>query len=106
MATFRPFRALRPAEQFAANVAALPYDVMSSAEARQMVADAPLSFLHVDKAEVDLDSSIDIYDPAVYAKAAENLQKLIADGILVKEDKPVYYIYRQVMDGRAQAGIV
>ena len=106
MAIFKPFMAVRPKPEFAADVAALPYDVMSSAEARVMAADKPLSFLHVDRGEIDLDPSVDIYDPSVYAKAAENLRKLIADGILIKEEKPVYYIYRQIMDGRAQAGIV
>ena len=106
MAIFKPFQAVRPKPEFAAQVAALPYDVMSSAEARVMAADKPLSFLHVDRGEIDLDPSMDIYDPAVYAKAAENLQKLIANGYLIKEETPVYYIYRQIMDDRAQAGIV
>ena len=106
MAVFRPFKAVRPKGSYAARVAALPYDVMSSAEAREMVKDDPYSFLHVDRAEVDLDPSISIYDPAVYQKAGENLSKLLKDGINIREEKPVYYIYRQVMDGRAQAGIV
>ncbi len=106
MAIFKPFMAVRPKPEFAGEVAALPYDVMSSAEARVMAADKPLSFLHVDRGEIDLDPSVDIYDPAVYAKAAENLQKLISNGYLIKEETPVYYIYRQIMDGRAQAGIV
>ncbi len=106
MAVFRPFRAVRPNEQDAHKVAALPYDVMSSDEAREMVKGDPYSFLHVDKAEVDLDPSIDLYDAQVYAKAAENLQKMLDEGVNVMEEKPVYYIYRQIMDGRAQAGIV
>ena len=106
MAIFKPFMAVRPKPEYAADVAALPYDVMSSAEARVMAADKPLSFLHVDRGEIDLDPSVDIYAPEVYAKAAENLKKLITDGILIKEETPVYYIYRQIMDGRAQAGIV
>ena len=106
MAVFRPFKAVRPKGSMAARVAALPYDVMSSAEAREMVKGDPYSFLHVDRAEVDLDPSVSIYDPAVYKKAGENLQKLLDDGINVREERPVYFIYRQVMGERAQAGIV
>lgn len=106
MAVFRPFKAVRPNEQLADRVAALPYDVMNSEEAREMVKDNPYSFLHVDKAEIDLDPSVDLYDSSVYAKAAENLDRMLADGVNITEDKPVYYIYRQIMNGRAQAGIV
>ena len=106
MAVFRPFKAVRPKREYAARVAALPYDVMSSGEAREMVKDDPYSFLHIDRPEVDLDPSVNIYDPAVYKKAGENLKGLLTAGINVREEKPVYYIYRQIMDGRAQAGIV
>ena len=106
MAVFRPFKAVRPKREYAARVAALPYDVMSSGEAREMVKDDPYSFLHIDRPEVDLDPSVNIYDPAVYKKAGENLKGLLAAGINVRKEKPVYYIYRQIMDGRAQAGIV
>ncbi|MBR6398985.1 MAG: DUF1015 domain-containing protein [Lachnospiraceae bacterium] len=106
MAVFRPFKAVRPKREYAARVAALPYDVMSSKEAREMVKDDPYSFLHIDRPEVDLDPSVNIYDPAVYKKAGENLKGLLTAGINVREEKPVYYIYRQIMDGRAQAGIV
>lgn len=80
MAIVRPFRAIRPAEEKAKDVAALPYDVMSSDEARKMVIGNPYSFLHVDKAEIDLDPSINIYDDRVYDKAKENLNRMIADG--------------------------
>ena len=106
MAVFRPFKAVRPKREYAARVAALPYDVMSSKEAREMVKDDPYSFLHIDRPEVDLDPSVNIYDPAVYKKAGENLKGLLTAGINVREEKPVYFIYRQIMDGRAQAGIV
>ncbi len=106
MAVFRPFRAVRPDPLFAHKVAALPYDVMNSDEAREMVRDDPYSFLHVDRAEVDLEPGIDIYDDRVYAKAAENLDEMLKSGVNIKEDRPVYYIYRQTMDGRSQAGIV
>ncbi len=106
MADIRPFRAVRPVPVLADRVAALPYDVMSSEEAREMVKGNPYSFLHVDKAEIDLDPQIDLYDQKVYDKARENLQSMIADGIFKEEGKPCFYIYRQVMAGRAQTGLV
>ena len=76
MAVFRPFAAVRPLPDYAAQVAALPYDVMSSAEARELAQGNPNSFLHVDKAEIDLDPSIDLYDARVYEKARENWRSL------------------------------
>lgn len=106
MAVVKPFRAVRPSRELADKVAALPYDVMNSDEAREMVKDNPYSFLHVDKAEIDLDKNIDLYDKKVYGKARENLYKMIDDGILIEDDKPLLYIYRQVMNGRSQTGLV
>ena len=106
MSIVRAFKAIRPAPELAARVAALPYDVMDSNEARQMVAGNPYSFLHVDKAEIDLDPSVGLYDACVYEKARDNLHKMIADGVFVQDDKPCLYIYKQVMNGRAQVGIV
>ncbi len=76
MAIFRPFQAIRPRKDLAGRVAALPYDVMNSQEARELAKDNPYSFLHVDKAEIDLDPSVDIYDDRVYEKAAENLLRM------------------------------
>ncbi len=106
MVIVKPFKALRPTPAYAAQVAALPYDVMSSAEAKEMAAGNPYSFLHVDKAEIDLPPETDIYAPEVYAKAAANLQKLAADGILQADPTACLYIYRQEMDGRRQSGLV
>lgn len=106
MAIVKPFKAIRPNETLASKVAALPYDVMNSEEARDMVKDNPYSFLHVDKAEVDLDSSIDIYDKKVYGKARENLDNMIKDGTFIQDEKPCLYVYRQIMDGRVQTGLV
>ena len=106
MATLRPFRAVRPAKDLADKVAALPYDVMNSREARQMVEGNPHSFLHVDKAEIDLDPSIDLYDTRVYEKARDNLQDMIARGVFLQDEQACLYIYKQVMNGRAQIGIV
>ena len=106
MTKVKAFRALRPVSGFAGQIAALPYDVMSSEEARIMVRDKPLSFLHIDKAEIDLDPSIDIYDDAVYEKAKTNLQQLRASGKMQKDEKECYYIYQLTMNGRIQTGIV
>ncbi|MBO1264475.1 DUF1015 domain-containing protein [Proteiniclasticum sp. SCR006] len=106
MAIIRPFQAVRPHEDLADRVAALPYDVMNSDEAREMVKDNPYSFLHVDKAEIDLDPSIDHYDQRVYDKARETLMRFIEEGTLVREDKKGLYIYTLVMDGHPQTGLV
>lgn len=106
MSVVRAFKAVRPAAQLASQVAALPYDVMNSEEARQMVVGNPYSFLHVDKAEIDLDPSIDLYDTRVYEKARDNLNEMIANGVFIQDETPCLYIYKQVMDGRSQIGIV
>lgn len=106
MAIVRPFKAFRPKSEFAGEVAAKPYDVLSSEEARIEVKDKPYSFLHIGKPEVDLDPNVDIYSPDVYEKGKKNLQKLISNGILKEDDKPYLYIYSQTMDGRTQYGIV
>ncbi len=106
MAVFKPFKAIRPIPEKAQDVAALPYDVMNSDEAREMVKGNPYSFLHVDKAEVDLDKSVDLYDKKVYLKARENLDKLVTDGICEQDKTPCIYIYRQIMNGRSQTGLV
>lgn len=105
MATIYPFAALRPHPEQARSVAALPYDVMSAEEACEMAEGNPRSFLHVDKAEIDLDPELSPYDAAVYAKARENLVKLADDGILIKEENPCLYIYRLTAGGRTQTGL-
>jgi uncharacterized protein (DUF1015 family) len=101
----QPFRALRPAPARAAEVLAPPYDVLSSAEAREHAWGKPWSFLHVSKPEIDLDPAIDPYAPAVYAKAAENLRGMIAAGVLRRDERPAYYVYRLTRQGRAQTGL-
>lgn len=106
MAKFKPLKAIRPYPQYAEAVAALPYDVMSSKEAREKVIGNPYSFLHVDKAEIDLPEDTDIYDQRVYLKAKENLEKLVSDGICIDDQEKRFYIYRQIMNGRKQTGIV
>ena len=106
MAVFRGFKAFRPAEKNQSLIPALPYDVMSSDEAREMVKGNPLSFLHIDKAEIDLPLGTDLYDTAVYEKAKENLIALEENGDLIQDSAPCLYIYKQVMNGRSQTGIV
>ena len=106
MAVFRPFRAFRPSKENQALIPALPYDVMSSSEAREMVKGHPLSFLYIDRAEVDLPEDINIYDHAVYAKAKENLDFLKSSKAVIQDSTPCFYIYRQIMNGRSQTGIV
>ena len=106
MSTIVPFQALRPAPEFASKVASRPYDVLNSHEAREEAADNPYSFLHVTKAEIDMPLNADIHSPEVYEKAKENLQSFIDQGILLEEDKPCYYIYKLMMNGRHQTGLV
>ena len=105
-AVLRAFKAIRPTKDKAAAVAALPYDVLSTKEAREIVKQNPISFLRIDKAEVDLPEGTDLYADEVYLKAKENLESYINDGIFIQDEKPCLYIYRQIMDGRAQTGIV
>ncbi len=106
MPLIRPFAGLRPLPEFVEDVAAPPYDVLNSAEARERAAGKSMSFLHISRAEIDLAEDIDPYDPAVYAKAAENLQTLVDDGVLIREDQPRYYVYRLKMGDIVQTGLV
>src|SRR5215475_8610881 len=101
----KPFRALRPAAGRAAEILAPPYDVLSSAEARERAKGKPLSFLHVSKPEIDLDPATDPYDRTVYAKASENLRRMVSDGILVRDAEPCYYVYRLTWRGHSQTGL-
>jgi uncharacterized protein (DUF1015 family) len=100
----KPFRALRPAPGRAAEVLAPPYDVLSSAEARERAEGKPWSFLHVSKAEIDLDPAIDLHHPAVYARAAENLRRMIDAGVLARDKTPGYYVYRLTWRDRVETG--
>jgi uncharacterized protein (DUF1015 family) len=106
MATVTPFAALRPDPALAAKVCELPYDVMSSEEAKVMAEGNPLSFLRVSKPEIDLPEGTDLYSDAVYSKGRENFQKLIAEGVLRRDGKPVFHLYRQIMGNHAQIGLV
>jgi uncharacterized protein (DUF1015 family) len=106
MAQIRPFAALRPKPSLADKICELPYDVMSSAEAREMARGNPLSFLHVSKPEIDLPENIDPFDAKVYAKGRENFSRMMADGALIKEAGPCFYFYRQIMGTHSQIGLV
>lgn len=106
MSDIRPFRALRPHPELASQVAAPPYDVISSAEARVMAEGNPVSFLHVNKPEIDLPPDVDLYDDRVYAMGAANLRRFMAEGILIREATPHFYVYQQRMGDHVQAGIV
>ena len=106
MALFQAFRAVRPAPEKAAQVAALPYDVVSREDAREIGEKNPESFLHVDRAEMDLEPATDLYDPKVYEKAKENLDRFQDEGILIQDKKPNYYLYELIRKGKSQTGIV
>ena len=105
MANIRPFRAIRPTEDKAAVIAALPYDVYNRQEAKAVVADNPDSFLNIDRAETQFDDSVDTYAECVYQKAHDLLWEKIDRGDFIREDAPCYYIYELTMDGRVQTGI-
>ena len=106
MAVIRPFRALRPSAERAHEVASVPYDVVNTEEARALAEGNPLSFLHVSRPEIDLPPGTDLYSDAVYRKAVENFEKLIATAPLEKEAEPSLYLYRLVMGDHEQIGVV
>jgi len=106
MPLIKPFAGLRPAPGRAAEVAAPPYDVMSTEEARAMVRGRPWSFLHISRPEVDLPEASDPYAPQVYAKARENLEGMLAAGVLKRDAEPCYYVYRLTMGDHVQTGLV
>lgn len=107
MAVVRPFKGLRPKNQeIAENMISLPYDVMNRKEAKEMAGNNPYSFLKIVRSEINLDDSIDAYSKEVYEKAKEVLNTWSKEGVLVEDSKPVFYIYRQIMEGRVQTGLV
>ena len=106
MSLIKPFRGLRPVPEHASDVVAPPYDVLNTSEARERAKGHPLSFLHISKPEIDLPEGTDPYAAEVYAKGAENLQRLIDDKVLMRDDKSCYYVYRLVMGTHQQTGLV
>ena len=105
MSTIRPFKGIRPAADLAASIAALPYDVYNSSEAREIVRANPLSFLKIDRAETLLPEGTDIYSPEVYQTARRTPDAMIADGSFIQDDTDCYYVYALTMDGRTQTGL-
>ena len=106
MVRFRPFAALRPLPNLAARVASVPYDVVNRDEAARLAEGNPYSFLHVIRSEIDLPGATDPYDDAVYTAAGDTLRRMQDQGVLVRDDSPHLYLYRLVMNGRAQLGVV
>ena len=106
MADIQPFKALRPNPNLANQICELPYDVMSSQEAKEIAKDNPYSFLHVSKPEIDLEPGINVYSDSVYAKGAENLELLQKQGVLTQDTAPCFYLYQQVMGSHRQVGVV
>ena len=105
MAVIRPFFSIRPSEEKADKIAALPYDVYSREEAKAAVANHPLSFLNIDRAETQFDDTVDTYDERVYQKAHDLLWDMVEKGDFIREKKRCYYIYELTMDGRTQTGL-
>lgn len=106
MSIVRPLKGLRPKPEFASQVACPPYDVLNSQEARVMADGNPNSFLRVNKAELEFSDSTNPYSPEVYLRAKENLKRLERDGVMIRDTKPCFYLYRLTMDGRKQIGLV
>lgn len=106
MAVVRPFKGLIPKKELAEQVACLPYDVMNRKEAKEMAEGNPNSFLHIVRSEIDLADSVGDYDAQVYETARKNLDEFISKGIMIQDEAPIYYIYRQLMNGRVQTGLV
>ena len=106
MAIIKPFKALRPQAQLAKLVASKPYDVLTSAEAKVEARGNPNSFLHITKSEIDLPGNIDVHSDKVYEKAKENLNAFIKRDVLFSENKECFYIYRLIMNGKSQTGLV
>ena len=106
MSIIRPFKGIRPATDLAASIAALPYDVYSSKEAREIVSSNPMSFLKIDRAETLLPEGTDLYSPEVYQTARRTLDAMIEDGSFIQDTSACYYIYALTMDGRTQTGLV
>ncbi|MBC7959622.1 MAG: DUF1015 domain-containing protein [Vallitaleaceae bacterium] len=106
MATIKPFKGVRPQVEYVKDIAALPYDVYSSLEAREVVADKPLSFLKIDRAETFFSEDVDLHSLQVYEKARDTLYNMMDEGYFVQDAEPCFYIYQLTMDQRTQTGLV
>ncbi len=106
MATVRPFAGIRPNPAYAAQIAALPYDVMNRQEAKEMAKNQPYSFLHIDRAEIDLPDDVDAYSDIVYQTAKQKLEEMKQNGNFIQDTTPNFYIYRLTMGNHCQTGLV
>lgn len=106
MAIIKPFECIRPKKEYVSRIAALPYDVYNREEALKEIQKEPMSFLKIDRAETQFDESVDTYDERVYKKAHDILWEMIEQGLFEKEDQKCYYIYKLIMNGRSQTGLV
>ncbi len=106
MAIIKPFKAIRPTNEYVNKVAELPYDVMNREEAKQIAKNNKYSFLHIDRAEIDLDDDVNEHDEKVYIKAKENLNKFLNNNVFMRDKDDAIYIYRQIVNNRSQTGIV
>ncbi|MBC8214619.1 MAG: DUF1015 domain-containing protein [Candidatus Marinimicrobia bacterium] len=106
MSIVKPFRALRPKPEYAKEVASPPYDVLNAKEAREIVKNSPNSFLRVNKAELEFDDNVDQYSEIVYQKGKDNLQRLIDENLMIRDESSCFYIYRITMSGKSQTGLV
>ena len=106
MAIVKPFRGLRPKPKFCKEIASPPYDVLSTEEARKIVKQNPKSFLRINKAELEFSDDMNPYSEAVYQKGKANLQQLIDNGLMIRDENPCFYVYRLTMDNRSQTGLV
>lgn len=106
MTLIRPFKGLRPKAEYAEEVVAPPYDVLNTQEARERAKGRPWSFLHISKPEIDCPEGTDPFDEQVYSKGADNLSRMVAEGVLLQDNEPCYYIYRLIMGNHEQTGLV
>jgi uncharacterized protein (DUF1015 family) len=106
MAIVKPFRGLRPKPKFCKEIASPPYDVLSTEEARKIVKQNPKSFLRINKAELEFSDDMNPYSEAVYQRGKANLQQLIDNGLMIRDENPCFYVYRLTMDNRSQTGLV
>lgn len=106
MAHISEFCGLRPKKEFVSRVSVLPYDVVSSEDARRIAGDNALSFFHVSKPEIDFPGSVDTHEPEIFNHGRDYLQKMIHDGIFIQDDNPSLYLYTQIIDGREQTGLI
>jgi uncharacterized protein (DUF1015 family) len=106
MSQLKPFRGIRPRPDRCPEIAAPPYDVVDYDEGRAYVEKRPHSFMRVEKSEIELDRSLETLDPRIFENGKKNLQKLLAEGLMIRDSAPCFYLYQQKMGDHVQVGIV